>query len=1213
MNAETSELDFTSRVAGWINLTLDRDPSLPFKEARCERKAPGSRKPRDFSLIDKSGKIALTGEVRLAFARDGATPRNEALVKNAREKAELAGVRYFFTWNVNEMLLWETFAPGTHEQERNYRRWVVTDVRTAEDLDNPIVQKQVQRWVASFLSEYAQIYLGEARIGALAPDEKFIDTLESFLSRPIHLTLEELDGRSRDRRFKAELDAWMRDKLGFVLSEEPQTVRDNIERAAKSACYVLVNRLVFYEAMMKRYGRSLPLLEVPRHLGSGDELRTHLLGIFQRAVEVTADYETVFGEDPRELGGRIPFYSDDAVVHWRELVRGIHRFDFTKLNYDVIGRIFERLVGPEERHKYGQFFTRPDVVDLINAFCIGAADARVMDPACGAGTFLVRAYARKRELNPSRGHGDILRDLFGVDFSTFATHLCTINLATRDLVNEENYPQVARSDFFDVKRGEALVLLPIHAPIAAARGKGTEGARPVTVPELDAVVSNPPYMRQEDIRSEKPLRGEGPRAGTKEHYQALAQKEGNISLSGRSDLHCYFWPHASTFLRDGGYLGFLTPSQWLDVEYGFRLQEFLLANFQILAVIESLDEPWFEGARVQTAITILRKEADEPARMDNTVRFVQLRRAIKELLSNDGTEAGRQLAAESLRDEVLGLSEDTVNARYRARLVQQRQLWEDGVRLGGAMGKAKAAEYYGGKWGVHLRAPDLWFELQAETRKGWVPLSELAEVRRGITSGKDRFFFVRDVSGECLAEERDPRRFAERFGADRFSVEGGNVSLVRCGEKHGEIRPIESRFLEPEVHTLMELKRYTVTPEDCGRRILLVSEPKHKLRGTHVLRYIQWGESQGWHKGSTCAARVTANRAWYDLTGCGGGVLLWPLAQQYRHVAICNDDRVVSNKRLFDISPHNDVSKRVLGGVLNSTWVVLSKYQYGRPVGVEGNLDTEVVDVNMMLVPDPRRASESARRRVARAFESMKSRQLLQFLSPRRLRKMAYTLAGKLSELEKLPDKCELDMLDRRELDDAVLEMLGVRKKERRGELLEALYREMREMFEAIRQKEEKAAEFKKRAKRKTRLTARDIARQVLKDISEKEPRWLRSFDSFLPPGCELDEYPLPETGEPVHVSDMFESNGLRFGRKEFLSVRDRDQAELLFELWRTGIRGSVKVPRDAKVIAQVLREWLRFVADREARMRELAAERTADEDMQADIVEELTKLLAGA
>jgi len=1209
MDADIIEPEFTSSVASWINIILDRDPSLLFSEAKCEQRARGSRKPRDLTLRDKEGKVALTGEVKLPYARDGATPRNEAVVQGARKKAELAGVDYFFTWNVNEMLLWETFAPDAHQRDRNYRRWTVTDVRTPADLGHPIVEKQIRRWLPTFLGEYALIYRGRARIGVLPPDEKFIDTLESFLARPIHLTLQELEKRSKERRFGAELDDWMRDKLGLVLSDDRHAVRDNMERAAKSACYVFLNRLVFYEAMMKRYGRSLALLDVPKHIVKGDDLRTHAMGLFRRAVEVTADYETVFGEDPRELGTRIPFYSDEAVVHWRELINGIHRFDFTKLNYDVIGRIFERLVGPEERHKYGQFYTRPDVVDLINAFCIKTADAKVMDPASGAGTFLVRAYARKRELDPTRSHGQLLRDLFGVDFSTFATHLCTINLATRDLIDEENYPQVARSDFFDTKPGVPLLALPIHAPRGPSGGGRQAGTRDVQVPELDAVVSNPPYLRQEDIRSEKKKRKAGPRTGTKEYYQLLAKEESGIRFSGRSDLHCYFWPHALTFLRDRGYMGLLTSSQWLDVEYGFKLQEFLLRNFQILAVLESVEEPWFVGARVQTAITILRKEADERKRMENVVRFVQLRAPIDELLSSDGTEAGRQQAAESLRDEILSLKHEAVNTRYRARLVPQGQLWEDGVRLGELLGKAKGGSYYGGKWGLYLRAPDLWFHILDETKDRWVPLSEIAEVRRGITSGKDCFFFVRDVSTQKLAEEQDDKRFERRFRVDRESVEQGKVALVSCGEKRGEVRPIETKFLQPEVHSLMEVSRYSVSAEDCARKILLVSEPKSKLKGTYVLRYIKWGESQGWHKGSTCAARATADRPWYDITGRRRGVLLWPKAQQYRHLVPSNDGGLICNVRFYNVFPGRGIDGDLLGGVLNSTWVSLSKYHYGRLVGVEGNLDTEVVDVNMMLVPDPRSASRTACDEVRSCFRTMKSRQALEFLSPRRLRRMAYTLRGRTRELEQLSDECELDMSDRRELDDAVLQILGIRSAQRREELTEALYSELREMFEAIRQKEEKAAEFKKRAKRKTRLRPRDIALQILKDIAENEPRWLRAFSDFIPTGCDVDSYELPEERSAAVLSDMFEKSGLRFGRKRLISVRDPSQAQLLLDAWRAGIRGHISVPQDSAIFQKALRGWLKFNADRDDRLRQLAAERTADEEMQEGIVRELGNL----
>jgi type I restriction-modification system DNA methylase subunit len=46
-----------------------------------------------------------------------------------------------------------------------------------------------------------------------------------------------------------------------------------------------------------------------------------------------------------------------------------------------------------------QRFTSDDAVDLVNTFCIRTADGGVLDPACGSGSFLVRAYYRKRGLN----------------------------------------------------------------------------------------------------------------------------------------------------------------------------------------------------------------------------------------------------------------------------------------------------------------------------------------------------------------------------------------------------------------------------------------------------------------------------------------------------------------------------------------------------------------------------------------------------------------------------------------------------------------------------------------------------------------------------------------------------------------------------------------------------------------------------------------------
>jgi hypothetical protein len=149
----------------------------------------------------------------------------------------------------------------------------------------------------------------------------------------------------------------MRDEQGWTIVVDPERIRDNLDRAAKFSCYALVNRLVFYEALMKRYGAQLSKASVPEHIEKGDDLRLHLEAYFADAKKVTGDYETVFGEDHTNIGSRVPFYSDQSTRYWRSLISEIHKFDFSKLDYEVIGSIFERLISPEERHKHGQYYS----------------------------------------------------------------------------------------------------------------------------------------------------------------------------------------------------------------------------------------------------------------------------------------------------------------------------------------------------------------------------------------------------------------------------------------------------------------------------------------------------------------------------------------------------------------------------------------------------------------------------------------------------------------------------------------------------------------------------------------------------------------------------------------------------------------------------------------------------------------------------------------
>ena len=1216
-----TEWEFTADVASWVNRLLDNNRDLPFSSAKCEQRGHGSWKRRDLTILDKNERVVLTGEVKLPFRPDGGSPYAADLVKDARRKALRAQAPFFFTWNVNEFVLWEAEGGTVTWQKQKYRSWEITNVAKESHMDQPMTQRAIQFWLAGFLHDFAQIIRGTAPVGQKSPDEKFIEALESSLRLPILLTIERLAALYANAHSRSELDRWMREEQGWIIYDDPEGIRENLERSAKFSCYALVNKLVFYEALLKRYGPHMDRLSIPEHIETGEALRGRLDGYFARAKDVTSDYETVFGEEHMSIGNRIPFYADAAVPHWRTLINQIHQFDFSKLDYEVIGSIFERLIGPEERHKFGEYYTRVEVVDLINSFCIRSGTEKVMDPACGGGTFLVRAYARKRELTPARKHGQLLADLFGVDVSDFATHLTTINLATRDLVDEANYPRIARSDFFDIDARSTFVSLPRRM---TADGLGTTQRQDIVVPPLDAVVGNPPYIRQEEIPKSK-IRSK-PRRGTKEHYQKLVKEEAGAELSGRSDIHCYFWPHASSFLKGDGHLCFLTSSQWLDVEYGFRLQEWMLSNFRILAVFESICEPWFVGARVTTVVTILQREADDEARMGNVVRFVQLRRPLQELMASDGTMAGAVEAADRFRDEVMSLQADVTNERFRARLVSQRELWDKGAGLAHVMaangkGEDEGGErYYGGKWGVYLRAPDLWFRLLDAYGSRLVPLMEIAEIRRGITSGKDCFFFPRDCSASCLVEHARPSDFESEYGVPRKEVASGQVKLVRCGENYGEIRPIEAEYLEPEVHSLMEVGGFTVGPEDCARMIFLCGAGRGALRGTYALLYIKWGESQNYHTGASCQGRITESREWYDVTGHARGALFWPMAQQYKHAIPVNDHNLICNHNLFDITaPGADAA--VLAGILNSSWCVLSKFQYGRPVGVEGNLKTEVVDVNMMLVPDPRAATDPQRRSVARAFAGLKQRKTLGFLPERRLREMAYREAGKADELDDVPDVCELDMADRRRLDDAVLQLLGVGSKRERDALVLELYRHLGEFFERTRQKEEQAIRNKKRARRRGPAKPADIAAQIYEEILDSEPKLLRSYDrDFVDRDEPFDTYEVPENGEAeTYQSTMVASDhGVRFRtgkgtRKKqngFLATRSHTQDELVALLANNGVRGFVRVPYDDGECRKLHDRYLTFLKHRQGRLRELIARRTADEEFQESIYEALVPMV---
>jgi hypothetical protein len=240
----------------------------------------------------------------------------------------------------------------------------------------------------------------------------------------------------------------------------------------------------------------------------------------------------------------------------------------------------------------------------------------------------------------------------------------------------------------------------------------------------------------------------------------------------------------------------------------------------------------------------------------------------------------------------------------------------------------------------------------------------------------------------------------------------------------------------------------------------------------------------------------------------------------------------------------------------------------------------------------------------------MLDREVLGFIPERRLRHMAYTQAGKEAELEKLSDLCELDMADRRELDDAVLEMLGVESAARRQELLDELYAYLREFFELTRQKEEKAIVNKNKARRRGQASPTEIAAQILAEMSQSHPDLLRGYDpDFLDLTKPFDTFDFPGEGVPQALKDtnpLLYDRGVVFlkGKKPLANINTKipEQDPLIILLARSGIQGLVRVPHEPEECERLYQEYGDFLRRREETVRELIANRTLDEDMQEKI-----------
>ncbi len=471
---------------------------------------------------------------------------------------------------------------------------------------------------------------------------------------------------------------------------------------ADSIVLRLLNRLIFIRTAEDREVEQIRLRSLIRELESQRkfaELPTELSRLF-REFDKTYNSE-LFA--PHSLDGAYA-----APTNLKEVIEGLYgtkylTYNFNALESDVLGTVYEQYLGSivtdeppdkkqaqpsllgenvlevterrQKRKSQGIYYTPTFVTKYIVHQTVGryldehgynpSHPPRVLDMACGSGSFLIEAFdviddfVAKQRGHAQKGEVDFydrLRQLevlqnciFGVDKDKQAVEVARLNLLLRGLHSREKLPMLENIAHGDSLRSETFEM---NFPQIMKEGG------------FDVIVGNPPYVRQETL-------GEEFKVYAKQNFETYA---------GTADLYIYFIEQAHKMLKPGGYFGMIVSNKWMRSNYGKALREFLKRESQLVEIIDFGELPVFGDVLAYPVIIISRhvqtqKQNFHYAQIKN-LEFVSLREEVEKnniqlnehaIQSETWTLAGgnSQGLTEKIKERTIPLGEYVGNKFYR--------------------------------------------------------------------------------------------------------------------------------------------------------------------------------------------------------------------------------------------------------------------------------------------------------------------------------------------------------------------------------------------------------------------------------------------------------------------------------------------------------------------------------------------------------------------
>ncbi len=480
-----------------------------------------------------------------------------------------------------------------------------------------------------------------------------------------------------DEKFLKEIESWRSGLAHKIAIRNTKLTTRELNFAVQRTIDRIIFLRICEDRGMEQYGKLQSMM-------NGVNVYKRLFELFQRADQRYNSGLFHFSKErdrEEEPDNLTPFLNiDDEPI--KDIINRLYYpespYEFSVLSADILGQVYEQFLGkvirlteghhakieekPEVRKAGGIYYTPTYIVDYIVKNSVGKlvegktpkqiSKLRILDPACGSGSFLIGAFqylldwhldwyvkdGAEKYAKAARpilyqaggthaGHGSgsyrlttyerkriLLNNIYGVDIDPQAVEVTKLSLLLKVLEGENSQTLDVQFKLFheralpdlenNIKCGNSLIGPDFYQQQSLNLFNDDELLRInafdwnaefkdiMTSGGFDAVIGNPPYVF---------TRNQGIDDKQKSYFYSHFKHQSN-----QLNTFGIFVEQSHKLLHKKGMLGFITPNNWYTIDSFSPLRKFILeasANIKMINIVDRV----FVAADVDTGIILFEK------------------------------------------------------------------------------------------------------------------------------------------------------------------------------------------------------------------------------------------------------------------------------------------------------------------------------------------------------------------------------------------------------------------------------------------------------------------------------------------------------------------------------------------------------------------------------------------------------------------------------